>query len=145
MSPTYATPLRLEIKSSKQYLIFSVVVTLIAIFSLSFLLINVWLKCLLVLAIGLFSLSVYLNNQKIVTIIWKQQNEWEIRAENNVSVASLLPNSLVLPWLTILNFKLLTGEFKSILIFSDNLDKEIFRQLRVRLKVTSGKLFSTEN
>ena len=46
---------------------------------------------------------------------------------------------------TILNFKLESGRSRSVMIFSDAINTEQFRQLRVRLKVSSGKLFKKDN
>jgi len=141
--PTYATPLKLEIKSSDFYLIFVAIILSMAIISLFLLPINVWIKFLFSFVLCLFSVSLCLNSNERKTVIWKQGNKWEVIDKENYK-ASLLSNSLVFPWLTILNFKLETGRLRSVIIFPDSLDKEVFRQLRVRLKVSSGKIFKPE-
>lgn len=143
MLPTYATPLKLEIKSSDFYLIFVAIILSMAIISLFLLPINVWIKFLFSFVLCLFSVSLCLNSNERKTVIWKQGNKWEVIDKENYK-ASLLSNSLVFPWLTILNFKLETGRLRSVIIFPDSLDKEVFRQLRVRLKVSSGKIFKPE-
>ena len=141
--PTYATPLRLDIGSSRTYSIFVITAVTVAMLCLSVLSINVGLKLLLACALCLISFYSYFKNNVIKIIVWKQNNQWEI-IDDQACHALLLPNSLVLPWLTILNFKLDTGRCRSIILLSDNLDKESFRKLRVRLKVSSGTLFKTD-
>jgi len=60
----------------------------------------------------------------------KSQSDWVL--------VKLLGNSFLSTWLLVLNFK---GEGKrfSVLLPADSLDKDTFRRLRVRLRVTSAK------
>ncbi len=74
-----------------------------------------------------------INNKK--TVIWKEDNEWEIIEAGGSKNASLLASSFVSRWLTILNFKLEDRKKKTVIVFSDAINKEQFRKLRVRLKV----------
>jgi len=141
---TYATPLRLDIKSSRIYLTCIVIVVSVAILSLYLIEVDFWLKFLLVLIVSWFSVHTCLINNKSKTIIWKLDNQWKV-FDKEVYQASLLPGSIVFPWLTILNFKLDSGRSKSVMIFTDAISSEQFRQLRVRLKVSSEKLFKKDN
>jgi Membrane-bound toxin component of toxin-antitoxin system len=103
-----------------------------------------WLKFPLVFIMCFWSKKLYQANNKPEEVVWKRNNEWIIN-DGKADEAVLLSTSMVFPWLTILNFKLKNLRPKSIIIFPDNLDKEVFRQLRVRLKVTSNKLFNSKS
>ena len=140
MLRTYATPLRLDIKSSRIYLIYIATVVSMALLALFFLPINIGLIFLLFICAVFFSVREFLNYNSVKLIIWKHDNQWEIIG-NKKCLAELLPGSRVFPWLTVLNFKLENGCLRSVVIFPDSIATEQFRQLRVRLKVSSNKLF----
>lgn len=143
MLRTYATPLKIDINPSKTYLIFVLVVTSMACFSISLLSTNFWFRFVLILIVSAFSIYVYIINNRPKNIIWSSQNKWEVVDKEKYS-AALLPDSIVLPWLVVLNFRLETGRNKSLIVFADAIDSQSFRKLRVRLKVSAGKLFKQD-
>jgi hypothetical protein len=60
---------------------------------------------------------------------------WEVTtARNGTMAGDLRPDNLVLPWLTVLNFKLADERRRSLLLLSDNVAADTFRRLRVRLR-----------
>ena len=140
MLRTYATPLRLEIKPSRVYLMYVAMLVGVACLSIFSLNINAGFKIIVFIIILYASVAILLYNNQSKTIIWKQDNCWHIIGVDQQ--ASILADSIVLPGVTILNFKLSSGAKKSIVIFFDAIDDELFRKLRVRLKVSSAKLLN---
>ena len=135
MYRTYATPLQLDIHSSRQLIIGLVIISFLVIVSVLFISFAYYFKFLFLLFFIFFAfLSCKdLNNKK--RIIWKENNEWKLIEAGESQDASLLASSFVSQWLTVLNFKLENTKKKTVIVFSDSINKEQFRKLRVRLKV----------
>ncbi len=66
---------------------------------------------------------------------WKPDGQWLLRHQLTTYQVRLSTDSLITPWLTILNFKSNDGRKFTVTIVKDNINKEDFRRLRVRLKV----------
>jgi len=66
---------------------------------------------------------------------WMPDGEWLLTRNKQQVVVKLASDSLVTPFLTLLNFKTAEGRKFPLIIFKDNIDSEDFRRLRVRLKV----------
>ena len=66
---------------------------------------------------------------------WKDSGEWVLELEDDTHYETrLLPSSYASPWLVVLNFDRAEASNKrSVTLFRDALDQELFRQLRVRL------------
>lgn len=77
----------------------------------------------------------------VQTLIWKADGDWVLgTAEGESLNATLHESTYVHPWLVVLNFR--QENKRGLLSFTlapDTLDRETFRELRVRLKV-SGNL-----
>jgi hypothetical protein len=71
----------------------------------------------------------------ITEVLSLPDGRWLITtARPTLSPAVLLPNSLVLPWLTVLVFRLEDGRRRAVLLLPDNVEENAFRRLRVRLR-----------
>ena len=76
----------------------------------------------------------------IVKVNWNGYGDWSLMTNNGLEYnASLQNDTFVHPNLTVLNFKREDNKKCSVVIFPDMIDKEIFRQLRVRLKLDKNK------
>ena len=75
------------------------------------------------------------QDRAIITAILRTDDTWLVFFNGKESVkAELLSGCLVQPWLTVLQFRLPDRRRKSLILLQDNVDKDIFRRLRVRLK-----------
>lgn len=72
--------------------------------------------------------------------MWQSENNWFLTTQNVTSKAVLLPQTLVSPVLVILLFRLDTGQRQSVLIWPDSVRADVFRRLRIRLKLEAEKL-----
>ena len=143
-SKKYAAPLRLEITASKiitSLLLFLHSVSLGLLFLLP---LSLWLASVvsvLIVISGIYTIAGYglkKSSSSIVGLLWDNNDEWFVtKKDEKVMPVSFLPNSFIHPWITILNFKQSGKLFsESIILVSDNVSREDFRRLRVRLKVT---------
>lgn len=75
------------------------------------------------------------KSNKTIVCLWLEQPQWVLmdRAGNKM-IGSLLKDSTSSPVLVVLNFKLNNGKRKSVVIFSDSIDKPSFSKLRRYLK-----------
>lgn len=102
------------------------------------------LKALLSLAIlvsfylSLRGQALLLSPRAIVQISWDGHNVWRLRQrDGRERVGKLLPGGLVGPRLVVLNFVL--GPWwrrASVVLLPDNVNPEVLRRLRVRLRIT---------
>jgi hypothetical protein len=81
----------------------------------------------------------WLRWQPIPRLVWQSDNDWQLSTDNDQEVlAELLPTSTCQPAFVALNFRTdksrWLDRYFSVVIFADAIDKEIFRQLRVRLR-----------
>ncbi|GMR07134.1 MAG: hypothetical protein BMS9Abin26_0136 [Gammaproteobacteria bacterium] len=87
--------------------------------------------------------SLYLNllrQNRIQRILWQGDNRWQLTLTDGRELsAEILGDSIVLPYLVILNFRLpqqpMLHRRRSKVIFPDALSEEKFRQLRVCLRL----------
>ncbi len=56
-----------------------------------------------------------------------------------VERATLHPSSFVRPWLIVLNFSVRRFDRRSLILFSDSLDRETLRRLRVQLRISPSR------
>ncbi len=151
LSRQYASQLLFEVLPSKtcNTIILSVFFTIsLAIFmtDTGFIVLNI----LAFLVLVYFSRRAFRNNCRR-QLQWQADGQWLIFQaqwparwpvpgyEVGQSAAEMQPGSVVTPYFAILNFKLENRRILSVLLFKDNIDKEKFRQLRVRLKVEGIK------
>ena len=144
-SKKYAAPLQLEIRRSKSLLYFLCLLHVIAIGVIFFLVMSIEIILLLTLFIlysAYYSITRYAllsAPDAVVTVIWDHNDKWKIRTRRSrEQVVKLMWDSFTHPNLTVLNFKR-QGQFfsQSVILLADNVNKEDFRRLRVRLKTTN--------
>ena len=113
-----------------------------ALLVLPFLDLSVWLIAVFVpvLTINLYnSWRRYVwrtHPQSIQSLCWQEANELTVTLQSGEELqASLVQRALILPWLVILHFKVAGHPGHSLLLTPDMLPDDIFRQLRVRLRM----------
>lgn len=73
-------------------------------------------------------------------IVWLQENNWQLyNSETTYIGAHLSPWSFLSSWLVVLVFKTEAGKKVSVLVPYDAVDKEIFRQLKLKLTTLKPK------
>jgi len=103
--------------------------------------IPVWLKWLLMATV----LCSYIRHHRVYVIlknsscpqrlILKASDEWLLCSRDGASIPiKLLPESFVHPWLVVLRFKGHKLHFHAFVLTLDNIDVDILRRLRVRLR-----------
>lgn len=139
-SNAYATPLTLELRTSRIAVSLLVLIHTLAIVSLFTL---PWVAIIKALLFLILTFSLYKTLSKelrlfgngITKIVWGRDNDWLLYAKDGeVRQAGLMASSFVHPLMTVLIFD--AGErFNSIsiMILPDNTEAESFRRLRVRL------------
>jgi hypothetical protein len=145
-STKYAQPLRLNPKPSRILLGLLTVGHLGAIAVLLPLDFPLIIKLLIVVVL-LVSLVVAWRKQPgkvgeggVKTLIWKADGDWLLETIDGESLnATLHESTYVHPWLVVLNFRQEGKQgLLSFVLAPDALDHEIFRELRVRLKVAGN-------
>ena len=142
MSRTYATPLEVEINTSRSLIWLVLLITVIAAVCVILLFVEVIVKllaCLVIAVAGYFAIA---NNNQCRQLIWYEDNHWLVKSDILDVKAVLLPDSYVSPWLTLLCFRTDDNKKLSVMIFPDAINPEQFRRLRSRLTIDRTKLFS---
>jgi len=96
----------------------------------------------------LFSIGVWLislhaihaSSKSVNKIVWDANDEWLLFFKDGSSTAvTLLGDSYIHPRLTVLRFKE-SEKFlsRSVVLIKDNIHVDVFRRLRVRLKLSRG-------
>lgn len=135
MSVKYATPLHLEFKRSKLFDLYIYAVFFISIICIYLLPLVAGIKILLLLVSSVACIFAYKTQGKIHSVVWQENNYCLLRRANATIAAELTDSSFVISWLVILHFTTDSGHRCSRLICYDSLDSDLFRQLKVRLKV----------
>jgi len=109
-------------------------------FGLSALSIYIIHQQLSIISLFLFVFIIYityvaLNNNRKFELHWQDNGDWMIVQGHKLVPAKLTDSSVFTSFCSILNFKLEDGRQQTVLIFQDNIDAEMFRRLRVRVKV----------
>lgn len=79
------------------------------------------------------------GKRSVVYLTWDRENRWFIkRRDGHVEQVKLLGDSLLLRALVVLNFKSSSNRRFSVLLLDDCLPSDRFRQLRVRLRISSA-------
>ena len=142
MSSAYATPLELELSPSQRQTYVLIFIHLLAVLSILLLPWPIILRWLLVLAV--LAVSVWLSRKKKLydLIVWQAGNHWLLKSKNSSTTAELLTESFMTSWLIILLFKVENHGRCAVLIWPDSVRPDVFRRLRVRLKLEAGKLIT---
>ncbi len=149
LSKKYASPLQLELYSSRLLFIALVFSHLLAIVALYF----VALPLIALLALAMFALfsavraivlhALRKSANAVVKLVWDDNDCWYIVRRSGIKQqVQLQRDSFVSPWLTVLRFKV-PGQWLSqaVILLGDNSHIDSHRRLRVRLKTTAQTLF----
>jgi toxin CptA len=104
-----------------------------------------WLAILLLAGVALSWLRLRrhpvfgFGDKALARLTWHAEGSWTLHdAGGSQAQAQLAADSLVLPGLLVLNFKCDDGSRRSRALLGDELDAELLKQLRARLKLRSG-------
>lgn len=142
LSSKYAAPLRLELGPSRTLATWLIVMHASPLFVLPLLQLPHWLKLLISFAV-LYSLFDAWRRQvrrvhpdAVRTVQWTHTGHCYLTLNSGQQlVVSLSTQAFILPWMVVLHFKTPQRRFRYLLVLSDMLDAEVFRRLRVRLRV----------
>lgn len=136
-SKKYASPLVLEPDPSRIYLalmLFMHLGAMAVVIPLNL----YWMIKIVLWTVLLVSLVFVVRKQgmgDMQSLTWKEGNDWLMHLKDGTKIeAQLLPSTYVSPWLVVLNFRKIEDRGnRSVTLFRDALEKELFRKLRVRL------------
>lgn len=143
MSRTYATPLEVEINQSRSLIGLVLLISVIAALCIVLLPVHLVYKLLACIAIAALAYVEILKHNQSRQLIWDENNLWIIKSTSTDIRASLLADSYVSPWLTVLCFRTDANKNLIVIIFPDAIHPEQFRRLRGRLTIERSKLFSS--
>lgn len=135
MSNRYATPLHLELKKSRLLGLYVYSIFFIVVISIYLLPVAAIVKVLLAGISAITVVFVLKTQNKLRGLVWQEGNYWLLYYDNETKIASLTEDSFAISWLLILHFKTEEGGRCSQVVCYDSLHSQLFRQLKVRLKV----------
>ena len=140
MSKEYEKPLTLNLQSSAVLYYYLVSVHVLASFAVFYASIPILIQLLCVGSIVVYFFYLKCKLKPSSKIVWLQENNWQLYdSETTYVEACLTPWSFLASWLVVLVFKTEAGKKVSILVPYDALDKEIFRQLKLKLTILKPK------
>ncbi len=142
MSRAYATPLRLEIKPSPIRRYFYIALILISSLSVLLMPLPVLIQLVIVCLVLYFVWRDYKCRLAPLSLVWLQANDWRIIKYGVEYNAALCAGSFNSAYLMALNFKLQSGQHINVLFLANEVSAEAYRQLRVRFKVETAKIFT---
>lgn len=130
-----ATAPDLTIKPSRFLRGYLILITLLSLFVLWTLSIIDWHIQLPLTVLVLFSVyRAFVQHEKVVFIKHKGDERWLLRFKNGEEVkANLLKLYYVVPWVVVVNFKIVKGGRVPVVVTADRVDGEALRRLRVYL------------
>lgn len=140
MLKEFASPLTLDLVSSKFLASYLISIHSLAIFAAFYAAIPVAIKFLCFLFISIYFIYQWRRRFLTKKMIWMSANEWLVfdhqGKPNELRLSSL---SLLTSWLVILVFKKNDAKKQLVLIPYDSLNKDAFRLLKVRLSILKEK------
>lgn len=145
--------IELTLNPSKAFLKLSIAVSILMMIAISYCGIDIPLKFKIVIGILIILINVGYSYWHLfyapfsIKKCYKvdENNEWVLKThQGEEHAAKLEGNSLITPFLIILNFKRTDKKRISVLIFKDSLSKEIFRELRVLLRFRRQRTVSED-
>jgi hypothetical protein len=140
----YATPLRIELRASRQAALWLLPVHVSAGAVLPFTSLPVWgqVACMLAIAASLawhWSRHVSRRRSPLRALVWQTGSDCAlVRADGTTQAGTLAPRAFVMPWLVIVYYRQGARQH-SLFILPDMLPADTFRRLRVRLKTELGQ------
>jgi hypothetical protein len=146
LSSKYAAPLHLELGASRVLAAWLVAVHASPLFLLPLLQLPLWLMLAISFAV-LYSLFYAWRRQvrrahpdAVRTVHWKDAGCCYLTLYSGQQLAvSLASQAFILPWMVVLHFKTPQRRLRYLLVLSDMLDEEVFRRLRVRLRIATDQ------
>ena len=146
LSRKYATPLRLDIGSSRMMGSWVILVHAMPVLTLPVLQPGGWLSLAVLSAVlGSLLRSWRLQVRRhhpdaVCSLVWGEGRHCLLGLHSGQQEeASLCAQAFILPWLVILHFHSRQRHKKYLVLLPDMLDREVFRRLRVRLKLEINK------
>ena len=138
----YAAPLRLDLRSSRVLLIALFGMHAGAMFWVLYIGLEWWLM-MIITAMIFFSAVITFRRfalrttpDALLRLTWDTESQWWLQFKGGREVTATLEKStFVHPLLTILHFTTEENRRVAAILLPDNVDRETFRQLRVRLRV----------
>ena len=70
-------------------------------------------------------------------VIWQETEHCHLMLQSGKQLdVTLASQAFILPWLVVLHFRTSRRRYRYLPVLADMLDEEVFRQLRVRLRIT---------
>lgn len=133
-SNVFAAPLRLDLKPARQrrtwrWLTHFTVLTTLPLLQ------SPWL---IVVVIAIVLVSLYrTHSASRLTLLWSSDDQWTLFEDGKGVTARLAGPAFVQAWLVILPLKLNSSRvLRHITVFPDEVPEQIFRRLRVRLRMS---------
>ena len=146
LSGKYATPLYLEIGPSRLMVAWLLLVTVAALSVLWRVPFPGWLSLLLTFAVLLGLLMSWRKQVQrchpdaVRSMVWNEGRQCQLNLNSGQQQAvELASRAFVLPWLVILYFESPLWRPQQLVLLPDMLDADVFRRLRVRLKIETGQ------
>ena len=139
MSAKSEVPIWVEVKQSRYLLILIILTHSLAILSVLMLSLFFGLKLLFIsLIFGSLYFQLYRYKQEFYLFVLKHttQFSWQLLDKADFVEVQILGSSVISEWLIILHVQI-DKKRRSLLVFQDAVPAEIYRQLRVSLKITS--------
>jgi len=139
LSAKSEAPLWIAVKQSRYLLILIILTHSVAIICVLMLSSDFSLMlCLLIFVACSLFFQLYRYRQGFYLFILRHSAEfsWQLLEKDKVLAAAILGSSVVSAWLIILHVQI-DNKRRSLLVFQDAVPAEIYRQLRVTLKITS--------
>jgi hypothetical protein len=142
LSDKYAAPLHLELGPSRALAAWLVVVHGTPLCLLPLLPVDPWIHLALLSAVA-YSLHDAWRRQvrrdhpdAVRTLLWKDAGHCRLTLHSGQRQdARLARQALILPWMVILQFDTPPRRLRYLLVLPDMLDDDVFRRLRVRLRI----------
>ena len=140
MSKEYATPLTLELKPSPVFKYYLLSLYLLAITAVVYADLHPLIQVFTVLFLVIFYFYQTSRTLRYTKIVWSSGNDWQLYELSLEGIeVHLTPMSFCSSWLVILAFKTEAGKRINITVPYDSLNAEIFRRLKVRLRIIKPK------
>ena len=146
LSGKYATPLFLEVRPSRLMAAWLLLVTVAALLVLWLMPIPGWLTLLLTFAVLPGLLMAWRKQVRrchpdaVCSLVWGEGRQCRLTLHSGQQqVVELASRAFILPWLVIVYFESPLWRPQQLVLLPDMLDADVFRRLRVRLKIETGQ------
>jgi len=142
LSGKYAAPLRLELGPSRTLAAWLLLVHGAPLCLLLLLPLNAWLNLATVSAAGSSLLDAWRRQVRrnhpdaVRSLLWKDAGQCQLTLQSGQRQSvRLAAQAFILPWMVVLHFNTPRRRLRYLLVLPDMLDEDVFRRLRVYLKL----------